>query len=617
MQILFQILMGIFFVFSCLGYMLFVRKTLSFMWEFIPIFVFSSIACIVFLGGLAGQLYAVSLVVMLLGLLACAGFVVRWLRQGVKFRFSFSIFQFAFLAGSIIFLTVLFRTSLIHYDNFSHWAVVLKVMLSTDAFPTPDSNLIDFKNYPLGVSSFLYYVCRFMGHAQSVMLLAQALLIFSCFYAMFGIISEKKRFLLYAFLGLGLSMLSFFNLTIRITNLLVDFLLPIYVLAIFAIVYQYRNDIKRACLLVLPLVGLLTVMKSTGIIFAVIGLIFLIYIWLTHPKNPIWKNALAVVGTLCGVLIPYFGWSWRMAAVFHGVENKFDVSSSGFQVAKTPEQMQDIISLFLQSSTDLTTRPAMAIVIFELVAIGASIFAAMVLKKKWNLWKVLIALDIVLLLYYAGILGLYLFSMPLDEAIWLAGFEHYASSMVVLFTGGLVLCATVDIERSFHYKIGEVPDYRAFKSVKMKGYYQKGIMVCTALAVTLLLSEYNGIVSIMKSYETWLPNKVLSVTGDRWYPNGQEDNSKYLFYASDADSQVTNYYMQYIGRYYLYAPHVDGIVLFYEDNMDNLLSGYDYLVVVESDADGDRLLKKHYGVNMQPGIYQITHTGKEISLTLL
>ena len=43
--------------------------------------------------------------------------------------------------------------------------------------------------------------------------------------------------------------------------------------------------------------------------------------------------------------------------------------------------------------------------------------------------------------------------------------------------------------------------------------------------------------------------------------------------------------------------------------MDNLLSGYDYLVVVESDSDGQRLLKKHYGVDMQAGIYQITRWG--------
>jgi len=615
MLFLFQLLMGILLVFSCLGYMLFVRKKLSLPWEFIPVFVFSSIACIVFVGGLAGQLYTVSLAVMIVGLLAYVGFVVRWLRQGAKLRFSFSIFLVTFLAGSFVFLLVLFQTPLTHYDNFSHWAIVLKVMLSTDAFPTAASNLIDFKNYPLGISSFIYYVCRFAGHAQSVMLFAQGLLIFSCFYAMFGIVVEKKRFLLYAFLGLGLSMLSFFNLTIRITNLLVDFLLPIYTLAIFAVVYRYRHEIRRACLVVLPLAGLLTVVKSTGIIFAAIGLIFLIYTWLTHWSKPVWKNVLAVVGMLCGVLLPYFGWSWRMSAFFHGVENKFDVSSSGLQTGKTPEQMRDIISLFLKSSADLTTRPTIGIVAFELIAIAASIFAAVVLKKKWNLWKALIALDIVLLLYYAGILGLYLYSMPLDEAIWLAGFERYASSIVVLFAGGLVLCAAVDVERSFHYKIGEVPDYRAFKSVQTKGYYQKGIMACTAIAITLLLSEYNGIVSIAESYETTLPYKVHAVTGDRWYSNGQEDTHKYLFYASDADQQVTNYYMQYIGKYFLYAPHVDGIVLFYEDNMDNLLSGYDYLVVVESDSDGNRLLKKHYGVDMQEGTYQITRSGQKIVLT--
>lgn len=621
MPTILQLLTGALLLSSCLGYMLLVRKALSLDWEFIPVFVFSSIACIVFLGGLAGQLFTVSLAVMILGLLALAASAVLRVRQrAYTFRFAFSVYLFSFLAGSLIFLLLLFQNKLTHYDNFSHWAIVLKVMLSTDAFPTPSSNLIDFKNYPLGVSSFLYYVCRFAGHAESMMLFAQGLLIFSCFYAMFGIVSEKKRFLLYAFLGFGLSVLSFFNMTIRITNLLVDFLLPIYTLAIFAVVYRYRNEIKRACIVVLPLAGLLTVMKSTGIIFAAIGLIFLIYTWLTHWSKPGWKHALAVAGMLCGALLPYFGWSWRMATVFQGIKNKFDVSSSGLQsmeAGKTAEQMHDIISLFLRSSIDLTTRPAIGIAVFHLAAIAASVFAAVVLKKKWNLWKALIALDIVLLLYYAGILGLYLYSMPLDEAIWLAGFERYVSSIVVLFAGGLALCAAVDLERSFHYKIGEVPDYRSFKNVKTKGFYQKGVMACVAIAATLLLSEYNGIFSIAKSYETTLPYKVHSVTGDRWYKSGEEDKAKYLFYASDTDQQVTNYYMQYIGKYFLYAPKVDGICLFYEDNMDNLLSGYDYLVVVESDSDGKRLLKKHYGVDMQEGIYKITRSGEQVVLTWL
>lgn len=616
MLYLLQFVMGVLLIFSFMGYMQFVRKALSIRWEFIPVFVFSSIACIVFLSGLVGQLYNGSLVLLLVGLLLYGGMVFLGMRRGASFRISFSLFQFSFLAGTFIFLLVLFQNQLTHYDNFSHWAIVLKQMLSTNAFPTPVSNLIDFKNYPLGTSSFIYYVCRFMGHDQSVMLLAQGLLIFSCFYAMFGIVSEKKRFLLYAFLGLGLSTLSFFNLTIRITNLLVDFLLPIYALAILAIVYQYRHDIKRACIIMLPLAGVLTVIKSTGIIFAAIGLIFLVYTWLKHRQKFSWKTALAVIGTICGSLIPYFGWSWRMATVFQGVDNKFDVATSGIQSGKTAEQMHEILWLFLKSSTDITTRPVIGIVIFEIVAIAASIFAYVVLKKKWNLWKALIALDVVMLLYYAGILALYLFSMPLDEAVRLAGFERYASSIVVLFAGGLVLCAAIDIERSFHYRIGEVPDYQAFKTVKTKGHYQKGIIGCMAIAATILLSEYNGIVSIARTYDTTLPYKIHAVTGDRWYKDGQEDNNRYLFYASDRDQQVTNYYMQYVGKYFLYAPHVDGIVLFYEDNMDNLLSGYDYLVVVETDRNAKWLLKKHYGIDMKEGIYKITRSGEQIILTL-
>ncbi|MEC0109488.1 hypothetical protein P4H27_21200 [Paenibacillus taichungensis] len=616
MLYLLQFVMGVLLIFSFMGYMQFVRKALSIRWEFIPVFVFSSIACIVFLSGLAGQLYIGSLVLLFVGLLLYGGMVFLGMRRGASFRISFSLFQFSFLAGTFIFLLVLFQNQLTHYDNFSHWAIVLKQMLSTDTFPTPDSNLIDFKNYPLGTSSFIYYVCRFMGHSQSVMLLAQGLLIFSCFYAMFGIVSEKKRFLLYAFLGLGLSTLSFFNLTIRISNLLVDFLLPIYALAILAVIYQYRHDIKRACIIMLPLAGVLTVIKSTGIIFAAISLIFLVYTWLKHKQKFSWKTALAVIGTICGSLIPYFGWSWRMATVFQGVDNKFDVATSGIQSGKTAEQMHEILWLFLKSSTDITTRPVIGIVIFEIVAIAASIFAYVVLKKKWNLWKALIALDVVLLLYYAGILALYLFSMPMDEAIVLAGFERYASSIVVLFAGGLVLCAAIDLERSFHYRIGEVPDYQAFKTVETKGHYQKGIIGCMAIAATILLSEYNGIVSIAKTYDTTLPYKIHAVTGDRWYKDGREDNNRYLFYASDRDQQVTNYYMQYVGKYFLYAPHVDGIVLFYEDNMDNLLSGYDYLVVVETDRNAKWLLKKHYGIDMQEGIYKITRSGEQIILTL-
>lgn len=598
---------------SFLGYMMLTKKIIEVRWEFIPVFVFSSVACIIYFCGLARILLVGSIAVMVIGLIAFIMLLAKILQKKPHFRIQLSFFSFFWIVGSLLFFFILIRSELIHYDNFSHWAIVVKQMISSDAFPIAGSNLIDFKNYPLGISSFIYYVCRFAGNYRQIMILAQAMLIFSCFYAIFGIISERKRFLLYAFLGLGCTLLSFFNITIRINNLLVDFLLPIYTLSIFVVAYQYRKDYKRAFIIALPLAGLLTITKSTGIIFAVIGLIFLFYMVFIYRGSTSRRRifALSLVILLISIL-PYMSWSWHTKTTFNEIENKFDLQNMPEE--KTAEQKQEILDLFIRSSIDISTRPAMGILAFNLAAIAAIIFDALVLKKKWKLLKVLIALDIVLLIYYIGILGLYIFSMPLDEALWLAGFERYASSIVVLFAGGLVITATVDIENSFYYRIGQVPDEQAFRNVTNKKRYQKGVIACMAITITLLLSEYNGISSIMRDYDTSLPYKIRKITGDRWYKNGEEDNRRYLFYAPDKDSQVTNFYMQYVGRYFLYSSNVDGICLFYEDNMDNLLSDYDYLVIAEGDADERYLLRKHYGVTGEEGIYRIISTDGEIEL---
>ena len=598
---------------SFLGYIMLTQKVTGMSIEFVPVFVFSSIACIVYFCGLAGILFEGSTAVMAAGLIAFCIIIVDRFRKKIYFKPRLSLSGFFWAAGTLFFLSLLLRSELIHYDNFSHWAIVVKQMLSTDAFPTAGSSLIDFKNYPLGTSSFIYYVCRFAGNYQQIMILAQGLLVFSCFYALFGIINEKKRFLLYAFLGAGCAMLSFFNITIRINNLLVDFLLPIYTLAIFAVGYQHRSDHKTAFTCAFPMAALLTITKSTGIVFAIIGIAFLFYMVFIHDKNTSGvRKTIFILITLLVTILPYLMWSQHVKTEFSEVENKFDIQNMPEE--KTHEQVQEISRLFIRSGTDMSTRPAMGILAFNLAAAGAIIFDFLVLKNILRLMIALFVLDVVLILYYAGILAMYVFSMPLEEALYLAGFERYASSIVVLFAGGLVMTATVDIENSFYYKIGQMPDEKSFRSVSSKNNYQKGVIACMAFAITLLLSEYNGILSIIRDYESSLPYKIRIITGDRWYEEGEEDSRRYLFYAPDRDAQVTNYYMQYVGRYYLYCPNVDGICLFYEDNMDNLLSGYDYLVVADSDDNERYLLRKHYGVTGQEGIYSIVNTAGQISL---
>lgn len=614
MSVLFHAFMGVILLCSMAGYMLCTREILKLKTEFIPVIIFSSLTCAVFFCGLLQILFAGAIIILTAGLALFGYYIIQYGLKKWFLKIRISLFQGMFFVGSLFFMHLLSISRLTHYDNFSHWAVVLKLMLSTDAFPTVASKLIDFKNYPLGSTSFLYYICRFAGHSQQVMLIAQGLLIFSCFYAIFGIIEEKKRFLLYGFLGAGCSILSIFNITVRINNLLVDFLLPIYTLVLLVIAYRYRKSVKKACIGIVPIAGMLMIIKNTGIIYAVIGLIYLVVLWIKNKETQRLKSGLYVVGTITASFFPYLLWIVHLTVRFQGVDNKFEISAdqlNSVSGGKSPEEVRQIISLFIHSVFDMRTRPALGVITFHFAAIGAIIFAAVVLKKKWSLWKALVSLDIVLILYYIGILGLYIFSMPSDEAVVLAGFERYASSIVVLFAGGLVLCATVDLEGSFYYKLGNMPDYRAFKSIESKDRYQKGIIVTVGLSIALLMSEYSGMKTIQQSYQTTLPYKVQQVTGDRWYKGGKEDESRYLFYASDKDSQVTNYFLQYVGKYMLYAPNVDGICAFYEDNMTNLLSGYDYLVIVESDLPARYLLNKHYGVTGKEGIYRIESYGEE------
>ncbi|MDR2024548.1 MAG: hypothetical protein LBQ71_15170 [Hungatella sp.] len=619
MSVIVHIIMAVAFLCSLSGYMMFTREKLGLQPEFIPVFVCSAIACMIYFCGLAGFLLPGSIAVLMAGSFLFFCFLLKKIRNRFYGKFRISLFQAGFAVGSLFFFQLLFASRLVHYDNFSHWAIAVKQMLSTNAFPDAASALIDFKNYPLGSSSFLYFICRFAGNSQGIMLAAQGILIFSCFYAMFGVIREKKRFLLFAFLAAGCSLLSIFNITIRITNLLVDFLLPIYTLVLFVMIYRYQREIKKACIGIIPVAGLLMIIKNTGTIFAGIGFLYLIYAWLKNRDKPLWKNGVAVLLSLGVSFIPYLLWNIHMSVNFQGVENKFEVSANslhGISSGKSPEEVRQIVDLFVKSVFDIKSRPAMGILGFHAVAIIASVFAAVLLKKNWNLWKALIALNVVLIGYYLGILALYVFSMPLDEALRLAGFDRYASSIVVLFAGGLVLCATVDIENSFYYKSGELPDDRAFKTVESKNRYQKGVIFFMALAITLLMSEYNGMQTIRRSYKTTLPYKVYQVTGDRWYSGRRVDEGRYLFYASDADSQVTDYYLQYIGKYMLYASNVDGICAFYEDNLIHLLSSYDYLVIVESDGEAKHLLKKYFGVSGQEGIYRIIHSNERLEIEL-
>ena len=599
------------FLLSAAGYVAVARAY----WKITPrasyLFVFSAEAVLVYFAGLAGVLSYAAYTLFGGGLVLL---VVLIANKKIKLAYntlSISAINLAFVVTLGIITASLLTTNFVHYDNFSHWAVVVKYMLVTDRIPDAASAIIDFKSYPLGSSSFLYFVSRIVGNSEGVMLVGQGMLLFSSFYAVFGVIRDQKRFLLAALLGFGCSIMAFFNISIRINNLLVDFLLPALALASIGILLSERKRFSTACLAVLPVLALLTIVKNTGIFFAILGYLFLIYrsVQFQNADQKLRPFYWGAIGTILLSLVPLIAWNIHTSLAFPTDAGKFSYdfqTLSSFTIDKTPEQIQQIVRLFLATATSLSQLPTLGFVVFNAAALVPYLVARFVFHKEWKLFRTLLLLDLAVVLYYVGILAMYILSMPPDEALRLAGFERYASSMILFLMGAVSMQLTMDVENSFYYQQGEHRDYRAYYNLTAKNIYQAATVVFALAAGLILLSELNGMNANKDDYPQSLPARVSAITGDTWA--APDYKTRYLFYSSDKEQEVTSYELPYVGRYFLFASQVDAVSKFADDTFLNQIQTYDKFVILEATPEIRAYMEKHANLPGVPGIYDVRET---------
>lgn len=595
-----KIIESLFFMLSFTGY-LYVAKQKLMLW-FAPLAVISMISIILYFAGLAGILSEMALTVLVGGLGCFIYMLLRICRKKIIFHMP-RLEIICMCAGCIIFLFLVGRQNFTHYDNFSHWALIVKRLLCTDRLPGITDNLIVFKDYPPGLSVFIYYVCTFLGRGEGVMLMAQTGVILACFWAIFGIVRESRRFLLYSFMGMGCSILSYLNLTIRINNLLVDFILPLMSLAVIAAVYRLSDDLKKATVCTSCFLAFTGIIKSTGLVFAAIAFIFYLWMILRQKKYTFLSRLTMGICTGMCMLLPYILWKIYLNDTFGAMVYKFSMSASSSEYMSADRSLYGQITRdFLKNIFEPSGRAIHIFVLFNFLGLVAVCYARVVIKKSWKLGRILLLANIITIAYYGGILGLYLFSMPESEAVRLAGFDRYSCSIMVLFAGILILGAAADIEKSFAVDIDVRGSYMAYSSPEAKRRYQYAVLAFLVIAVNLLYSEYNGMVSIQSLYETSLPGKVKAIAGDRWYDNGFEDEKKYLIAASDLNRQVSDWSVSYVCKYFLYASDVNVVQRLDEGNIETFINTYDYIMVLETEAVQLPENGK-YAMLLSPGIY--------------
>lgn len=591
-----EMLKGILFAVSLWGWFYLTGRGGKIRIFFVPIVTAAGLSLILYVGGFLGILEETAVLLYAAGFAGIAVLFFRLLSCRPAFP-KLSLFGFFFSTAVILFSVLIWNLKLLHYDNFSHWAVAVKYMLSTDHFPDAATEILMFKDYPPGSTVWIYYVCRFAGHSQGMMLLAQNSLVFACFLAVFGMVKERRRFLLYAFLGMGCSVLSYLNLTIRINNLLVDFLLPLLTMASVSVAYRMREEPVRMSVCVMLIAGYTSIVKETGVVFA--GIAFLYYMWcLRSPLKPV-----LLLLTTAGGALPYIGWKWYLATALAGYTGKF--SAGGAQSPAGIKLHEFIIRQFIHRSFSLAERSFQAFLLCTVLTAGAVLYARMFLKRRWKLWQVWILTTAVLVLYYAGILLLYLYSMPAEEAVRLAGFDRYTCSIMTLFAGFLIMGAETDMENSFAVDIDERGAYRAYSSPEAKRRYQLAVLVMMSIGINFLYSEFNGLADIRRDYADSLPGRVERITGDRWYPDGHEDEGRYLVAAQDTNGQVSDGEVRYVCRYFLYAPDVEVTSRLDAGTLEEVSEKYDHILILDGEAVTDSTDFLWAESMKMPGLYNV------------
>ena len=284
-----------------------------------------------------------------------------------------------------------------------------------------------------------------ISDSESIQMLAQCYIIL-CFIFPLLKYSKKNNLLVYVLYFVFVNFILCIN--VGINNLHVDTLLPVVSLGSLIFIYElgYKNNDKYFTMILIPILSFIILIKNSGIFFALVDIIFLIFIMIKKHEMKNIKYWFSIISPFITLVL----WNRHCSYVFTKAEMaKHAMTMSNYLGTfkeKTSEDIKNIITNVFNYS--FSGKELYCIIGFALLA-GLLIYFINKRNKKntRKYLKVLSLMAIIYVVYMVGIAGMYIFSMPLSEANILAGIQRYRLTIFIFIYGVIVF---------FYYKlIGE------------------------------------------------------------------------------------------------------------------------------------------------------------------
>lgn len=538
------------FFLSFFGWMEFARQKTRLNTCFLPVMTASTQTLLLILCGMCGFLLPAAYAVMALGLAALAYCIFKekhrcllpWCSAGSLFALIGITVLYVLLRGKVVG----------HFDNFTHWALIVKHLLTSNALPGVQDALITYSNYPLGSSMWIYLFSTCTGMAgEDIWLWAQGIYMVFCLQTLF-VCMDGKRSTVITVTGLLLAAV-YANLAlsynVTIYNLLVDAMLPLCALALcLAAGYEYLHIQDGRITLrtdsapwhLIPLMGMVVQIKSSGVIFLlpVLGMMLLSALRSKSRRVSV-KTAVAAAVPFALMLV----WSMRHSAVFGGAEaGRHAVSLSTMQEKSLQEMGSILIAVFRAM---LTGKDLLFLLIPAFIAFAA-VFAAQGSAAQVYGRTVLLC-TAMYAVYVIGIAGMYIFSMPLEEALALAGISRYRRSMLIWIYGMLYA--------SMFFTLANPSGAIAAKKLACAA-VGAGVILCLVTGWYFTNSHYNRLVTLADGYRCEELDMRLQleqiIAGEH-----VEDGGRYLLYLpEEKESSYHQVFYGYLLRYLVWSDDV-------------------------------------------------------------
>ena len=587
---LFSILRYLLLFISLSGYVILFWKKYKIKIEFLPCLIFTGIILIMYLGGLLNILQIMAYIIFSIGILIFLRILYKKYLDILVIKSILSPGILLFFLACILLIICYHNARLIHYDNFSHWGLIVKQMWLDNRFANASNNLIQFSSYPPGSSVFIYYITLFIGQKENNMLIAQNFLSFSCILCLCAFIKNRKNY--YAFLLIVLYAIFSLNYSIGMNTLLVDALLPLMAVANTAIILYYKNHISKAALFSIPVMTATLLIKNSGLIFALFNVIIILILIQKNRKiskdneiKRMSRREIICIG-IC-IIIPFVFrllWSQHVKLAFSADTLESAKHSMNIQqyIAmfsdKSNEDIRKILSLFKNKMLDFSTQIFWVLWNF----IFLILFFLMKQERK-KIWLTFILGNLLYITYQIGLLMMYIFSMPVSESLMLAGFERY-NATIITYIFGIGLIVQITLMNITIKNLRNKVWISNFFYLMLIGYG-----ICNInLTKTVLPQKPEPRIKILESVVADL-SEVNEHSYAIYSPSGRNDNG----------------YLKYVSRYILYTDRIEILVsLDNELELITALKSNDYLLVLEKDAYIEEVLSKLGENESYSGIYK-------------